>query len=91
MTGERVEGDLAFSRQAWADYQYWVRTDRKVAGRIARLIDDCLHSPFAGIGNPEPLRQDLAGYWSRRITKEHRLVYKFENERCVILQCRYHY
>ncbi len=91
MTGERVEGDLALSRQAWADYQYWVRTDRNAAQRIARLTEDCLRDPFHGVGNPEPLRHDLAGLWSRRITKEHRLVYKFEDERCVIVQCRYHY
>ena len=91
MTGDRVEGDIAFSRKAWEDYQYWVQTDRKVAQRVARLIADCLRDPFAGIGNPQPLRHDLAGYWSRRISKEHRLVYKFGNGRCVILQCRYHY
>ncbi len=91
MTGDRVEGDIAFSRKAWEDYQYWVQTDRKVAQRVARLIADCLRDPFAGIGNPEPLRHDLAGYRSRRISKEHRLVYEFENGRCVILQCRYHY
>ena len=91
MTGDRTSAEVAFSRQAWADYQYWVRTDRKAAQRIARLIEDCLRNLFEGIGNPEPLRHDLAGYWSRRITKEHRLVYKLENERCVIVQCRYHY
>lgn len=91
MTPDEGSRGIAFSARAWADYQHWVRTDRKVAQRIARLIEDCLRDPLGGIGNPEALRHDLAGYWSRRITKEHRLVYKFENERCVIVQCRYHY
>ena len=91
MSGSTASVQVAFSRQAWADYRHWVRTDRKVAQRIARLIEDCLRDPFGGIGNPEPLRHDVAGYWSRRITQEHRLVYKFEKERCVVVQCRYHY
>lgn len=82
---------IVFSRQAWEDYQYWVKTDRKIAGRIARLIEDCLRKPFEGIGNPEPLKYELAGYWSRRITKEHRLVHTVKNGRCRVIQCRYHY
>ena len=83
--------DIVFSRRAWADYQHWVQTDRKVAIRIARLIAECLRNPFGGIGNPESLRHELAGYWSRRISREHRLVYKVEEGRGVIVQCRYHY
>ena len=55
------------------------------------MVADCLRDPYAGIGNPEPLKHDLAGYWSRRITKEHRLVYKVENGKCLVVQCRYHY
>ena len=85
------EAVVAFSRQAWADYQYWVQNDRKVARRIARIVADCVRHPFEGIGNPEPLKHELAGYWSRRITKEHRFVYKVENGRCIVVQCRYHY
>ena len=85
------EARITFSRRAWADYQHWVQTDRKVAQRVARLVADCLRDSFAGIGNPEPLKHGLAGYWSRRITKEHRLVYKVENDRCLVVQCRYHY
>ena len=91
MSRKDLVADVAFSRQAWTDYQHWLRTDRKVAARIARLIEECLRDPFRGIGNPEPLRHELGGYWSRRITKEHRLVYKIENGLCVIVQCRYHY
>lgn len=82
---------IAFSRQGWADYQYWIRHDRTVARRIARLIEACLRDPFRGIGKPEPLKRDLAGYWSRRITEEHRLVYRVANGRCIVVQCRYHY
>lgn len=82
---------IAFSRQAWADYQYWIQHDRAVARRIARLIEECLRDPFHGVGKPEPLKHELAGYWSRRITKEHRLVYRFTEGRCLVVQCRYHY
>ena len=83
--------EIAFSRPAWDDYQYWVQNDRAVARRIARLIDECLRHPFRGAGNSEPLKHELAGYWSRRITQEHRLVYRVSGGRCVIAQCRYHY
>jgi toxin YoeB len=55
------------------------------------LIEECLRDPFQGLGNPEPLKHELAGYWSRRITKAHRLVYQVVGGRCVIIQCRYHY
>ena len=82
---------IAFSRQAWADYQYWIQHDRTVAHRIARLIEECLRNPFQGVGKPEPLKHELAGYWSRRITKEHRLVYRVAEGRCIVVQCRYHY
>lgn len=85
------EAVVAFSRQAWADYQYWVQNDRRIAQRVARIVADCVRHPFAGIGNPEPLKHELAGYWSRRITKEHRFVYKVEDGRCLVVQCRYHY
>ncbi len=82
---------IAFSRQAWADYQYWIQHDRTVARRIARLIEECLRDPFQGVGKPEPLKHELAGYWSRRITKEHRLVYRVTEGWCIVVQCRYHY
>ena len=82
---------IAFSRQAWADYQYWIQHDRTVARRIARLIEECLQDPFQGVGKPEPLKHELADCWSRRITKEHRLVYRVTEGRCIVAQCRYHY
>ena len=82
---------IAFSRQAWVDYQYWVQHDRTVARRIARLIEECLRDPFQGLGNPEPLKHELSGCWSRRITKEHGFVYQVTGGQCVIIQCRYHY
>ena len=85
------EAAVTFSRRAWADYLYWVRTDTKVARRVTRIVADCLQDPFAGIGNPEPLKHELAGYWSRRITKEHRFVYKVVDGKCIVVQCRYHY
>lgn len=91
MSREGRTAAIAFSRQAWADYQYWVRHDRNVARRIARLIEECLRDPFHGLGHPEPLKHELSGYWSRRITKEHRLVYQVAEGQCVVVQCRYHY
>ena len=91
MTASENERSVTFSRQAWADYQHWVQHDARVARRVARLIADCIREPFGGIGNPEPLKHELAGYWSRRITKEHRLVYKVEDGTCIVVQCRYHY
>jgi toxin YoeB len=82
---------LIFSEHAWEDYLYWQRTDRKLLKRINLLVRDTLRSPFDGIGKPEPLKHGLAGYWSRRINDEHRLVYKVEGDCVFFAQCRYHY
>jgi toxin YoeB len=82
---------ILFSSQAWDDYLYWQQTDRRVLKRINDLIRDIMRSPFAGVGKPEPLRHALAGYWSRRIDDEHRLVYKVDGDAVVIAQARYHY
>jgi toxin YoeB len=82
---------LIVAEQAWEDYQYWLQTDRKITRRVHELIKDTMRSPFAGIGKPEPLRHALAGYWSRRITDEHRLVYKVEGNSLLLAQLRYHY
>ncbi len=72
-------------------YIYWQKVDKKVLKRINELIKTCTRTPFEGIGKPEALKGDLQGYWSRRITSEHRLVYKFENDKLMIAACRYHY
>ena len=80
-----------FSSNAWEDYLYWQQTDGKMIKRINALIKDISRSPFDGIGKPEPLRHALAGYWSRRIDDEHRIIYKIENENLLIAQLRYHY
>lgn len=82
---------LVFSEHAWEDYLYWQNADRKVLRRINSLIKDIQRSPFQGIGKPEPLKHGLAGYWSRRLTDEHRIVYRVEGERLYIAQLRYHY
>ena len=82
---------LIFSQHAWDDYLYWQRTDRKILQRINRLIKDCQRAAFAGMGKPEPLKHGMAGYWSRRITDEHRMVYKVEADALLIAQLRYHY
>ena len=82
---------IVFSSQAWDDYLHWQRTDRKVLKRINDLIKEITRTPLEGTGKPEPLRHALAGYWSRRIDDEHRLVYKVDGDAVVIAQARYHY
>jgi toxin YoeB len=86
---------LTFDEVAWAQYVKWLEEDRKVVGRINALIAECLRDPFRGTGKPEPLRQNLIGWWSRRITGEHRLVYRVrgsgEGQALEVLSCRYHY
>ena len=82
---------IVFSSQAWDDYLYWQRTDRKVLKRINDLMKEITRTPYEGTGKPEPLRHALAGYWSRRIDDEHRLVYKVDGDAVVIAQARYHY
>lgn len=82
---------INFDEAAWEDYLYWQRTDKKVLRRINELIKQCLRTPSEGIGKPEPLKHELSGYWSRRITDEHRMVYKVVNGDLYIAQLRYHY
>ncbi len=83
--------ELVFLTNAWEDYLQWQREDDKILQRINTLIRECQRTPHHGIGKPEPLRRSLSGWWSRRITQEHRLVYRFEKNRLIILQCRKHY
>ncbi len=82
---------LIFSENAWEDYLYWQKTDKKILKRVNLLIQDIKRSPFEGIGKPEPLKYDLSGYWSRRIDDEHRIVYKVKNDAIFLSQLRYHY
>ncbi len=82
---------VIFSENAWEDYLYWQKTDKKVLKKINSLIKDIKRNPFEGTGKPEALKYDLAGLWSRRNDKEHRIVYKFENDNLLIYACRYHY
>ncbi len=83
--------NLVFSPQAWDDYQHWVKTDKAILKRLNRLIDDTMRNPYGGIGKPEPLVANLSGYWSKRISDEHRLVYKVDGDNLLIAQARYHY
>ena len=82
---------IVFSEQAWDDYLYWQKVDRKLVARINALIREITRSPFEGTGKPEPLKHALAGWWSRRINDEHRIVYRIENESLWLAQLRYHY
>lgn len=82
---------LIFSDQAWEDYLYWQETDKKMLRRIHELLKDMRRNPHAGIGKPEPLRHALAGWWSRRIDQEHRLVYRVDDRGLLLAQMRFHY
>jgi toxin YoeB len=81
---------ICFRQRAWDDYLYWQQADRKIANRINALIRDIQRDPFHGPGKPEPLKHQFAGFWSRRINDEHRLVYTLLDGELVIVQCRYH-
>ncbi|MCC8014245.1 MAG: Txe/YoeB family addiction module toxin [Eubacterium sp.] len=80
-----------FTDKAWEDYQYWFKQDKKIVKRIHQLLKDIDSTPFSGIGKPEPLKYELSGTWSRRITEEHRLIYSCEDNKIIIYACRYHY
>jgi len=82
---------LTWSEEAWEDYLYWQDTDKKTVKKINELIKDASRTPFEGKGKPEPLKHNLAGFWSRRITSEHRLVYAVSDHSLLIASCRYHY
>ncbi|MFC3338315.1 Txe/YoeB family addiction module toxin [Paracandidimonas soli] len=85
------QGLICWTEHAWDEYRYWLKTDREKVGRINALIEDCQRHPFLGMGKPEPLKGTLSGYWSRRIDREHRLVYLAEDGNLYIIQCLYHY
>lgn len=87
----RTTTKVSFTDKAWADYQFWKKHDAKVSESVDWLIQECMRTPFTGIGKPEGLKGSLSGFWSRRITREHRLVYMYENGELFILACRYHY
>mgnify|MGYP001077709354 FL=1 len=82
---------LVFTNSAWEDYPWFQDHDRRLLKRITQLTKNCMRSAFDGIGKPEPLKADLAGYWSRRINDEHRLVYTATERELIIIACRYHY
>ncbi len=88
--------DISFTPNGWDEFEYWINNDSDIVVRIKDLIKSIRQDPFKGIGKPEPLRYDLKGYWSRRITGEHRIVYKISgtkgiDQKCIIIQCRFHY
>lgn len=83
--------NLTWSEKSWSDYLYWQKTDKKLLKKINELLKDTKRDPFNGLGKPEPLKYEYAGLWSRRITDEHRLVYKVYDESIAVVSCRYHY
>jgi toxin YoeB len=82
---------ITFSQNSWEDYISWQQDDRKMLKKINDLIRDIQKSPYSGLGKPEPLKYELAGFWSRRIDREHRLVYQVYNNEILVYSCRYHY
>ena len=82
---------IAWTREAWKDYIYWQGQDKKTLKRINKLLTDSQRNPFDGIGKPEPLKENLSGFWSRRIDEANRLVYALDNNQLTIISCRYHY
>ena len=82
---------LSWAEKAWEDYLYWQQTDNKTLKRINTLIEAIKKNAFEGLGAPEPLKHNWSGYWSRRIDRAHRLVYKVTDETIIVVQCRYHY
>jgi len=83
--------NILWASPGWEDYLYWQETNKKILKRINALIKDICRSPFDGLGKPEPLKYAQSGYWSRRIEREHRLLYKVADDTLYIVQCRYHY
>jgi toxin YoeB len=88
--------DISFTTNGWEDLEYWIDNDPDTVIRIKVIIKSIRQDPFRGLGKPEPLKYDLKGYWSRRITGEHRIVYKVSgtkgvDQKCLIIQCRFHY
>lgn len=88
--------DIKFTQNAWDEFEYWMETDNSIVLKIKDLIKSIQENPFKGLGKPEPLKHGLKGFWSRRITQEHRLVYKVtgkkgKDQQCLIIQCRFHY
>ncbi len=82
---------LIFSEKAWDEYLYWQKNDQKILERVNQLLREIQRTPYSGIGKPEPLKYAFTGYWSRRITNEHRLVYKIQDDAVLIAQLRFHY
>ncbi len=83
--------NIPFSKNAWEDYTSWLTEDKKMLKKINELIKDIQRTPFAGRGKPEPLKYELSGFWSRRIDREHRLVYQISGDEILIYSCKYHY
>lgn len=82
---------LCWTEDAWSDYEYWQKTSKEKVKQINKLIKVIMREPFEGIGKPEPLKHNFAGYWSRRIDQEHRLIYEVLDDSIIIIQCRFHY
>ncbi len=86
-----AQRNLSFTPQGWEDYQFWLKQDKKILSKINQLINNAKREPFDGLGKPEPLKENYAGLWSRRIDEKHRLIYAVTDDQICIVGCRYHY
>jgi toxin YoeB len=85
------ERKVSFTQGGWEEYQYWLGQDKKTLKKINKLIDEACRTPFTGSGKPEPLKENYVGYWSRRIDKQHRLIYPVSDSDITVVGCRFHY
>ena len=81
----------SWTDDAWSDYLYWQREDKKTLKKINQLVEDIVRNGNVGLGSPEPLKHDFSGFWSRHITQEHRLIYRVDEKQVLVIACRYHY
>jgi len=87
----RMARHLAWTKEGWSDYAYWQTQDKKTLKRINKIIENILRMPFEGIGKPEPLKENLSGFWSRRVDDSNRLIYAVNDAHITIIACRYYY
>ncbi len=83
--------NISFAKEGWEDYLHWQTEDKKILKKVNALLKEMIRSPFEGTGNPEALKHNLTGFWSRRITDEHRIVYSVDVDVILVVKCRYHY
>jgi len=83
--------DITFTKQSLEELNFWIKTNKKIATKIIKILESIERNPYAGLGKPEALKNNLTGFWSRRIDEKHRIVYKIKQDNCIVIQCKNHY